>query len=176
MKGVSHAICGLGAVAVAARFTPLAPTLVDTLVLGALGVAGALLPDVDSDEATIRQVTGTARSQGCAGGALSALVSWLGGHRGALTHSLLAWVVASALALVYFHGNMTGVAFSLGYLSHLAADALTVEGVPLLWPIWRRRIRLLPSWVAIRTGGWREYLAMVALGVAVVLLYWGRPV
>jgi inner membrane protein len=174
VKGVSHALCGLAVVVVGSRLSPLAPTLVDVVLVGAVGMGAALLPDLDSDEATIRQVTRTARSQGCVGGLVSAIVTALGGHRGALTHSLLSWLVVSAGALLYFHGNMLSVAFSLGYLSHLVADALTIEGVPLLWPLVRRRLRLLPSLLAIRTGGWREYVVMVALWVFVVLLVWGK--
>lgn len=173
MKGGSHAICGLAAVVLAARLVPLAPSLPDAVLIGGVAVIGALLPDLDSDEATIRQVSGTARSSGCVGRIISGIMGLLGGHRGALTHSLLAWLLASLLALVYFHGNVLGVGFSLGYLSHLVADALTVEGIPLVWPFWRKRICLLPSVLAIRTGGWREYVAMVALGVVSVLVHWG---
>jgi len=143
-------------------------------MVAAVATVAALLPDVDSDEATIRQVTGTARSGGCFGRLLSVGVTLLGGHRGALTHSLLAWLVASLVAGVYFRGSMLFVTFALGYLSHLVADALTMEGVPLLWPIYRKRIRLLPALLAIRTGGAREYMATVALGVFVVLAAWGK--
>jgi len=84
------------------------------------------------------------------------------------------WLIASLVAGVYFRGSMLFVTFALGYLSHLVADALTMEGVPLLWPIYRKRIRLLPALLAIRTGGAREYMATVALGVFVVLAAWGK--
>jgi len=175
MKGVSHALVGLsGVLSFHALVVPLAPGLTDLAVVSAVGVAASLLPDVDSDEATIRQITGTARSGGCVGRLVSGIVYLLGGHRGALTHSLLAWAIASFVAGVYFRGNMSMVAFAIGYLSHLIADALTVEGVPLLWPLWPKRIRLLPALLAIRTGGAREYMAMVGLGVFMVLVVFGR--
>jgi membrane-bound metal-dependent hydrolase YbcI (DUF457 family) len=48
---------------------------------------------------------------------------------------------------------------------------LTVQGVPLLWPIFRRRISFLPSAIAIRTGGVVETLVVIAAGVAVGMLW-----
>lgn len=172
MKGVSHAIIGVAVVGVIhLRLAPLGASLLDLAPVAVLAAAGALLPDVDSDEATIRQATGTARHSGCLGRLLSAGVQLLGGHRGALTHSLLAWLIVAAVSGVYFHGNMHWVAFAAGYLSHLLADALTVEGVPLLWPVVRRRICFLPRLVAVRTGGAAEAMALVALGAAVAVAY-----
>lgn len=172
MKGMSHVLVGTAIVMVVHARSPLAESLTGLVPVALATIVGSLLPDVDSDESTLRQATGTARSQGVVGRLMSLIVRLLGGHRGALTHSLFAWVVVAGVAGVYFRGNMPWVAFSLGYLSHLAADALTVEGVPLLWPLVQRRIRLLPALLAIRTGGAREYVLMVAIGVAVVLLYW----
>jgi inner membrane protein len=58
-------------------------------------------------------------------------------------------------------------AFLLGYLSHLLADALTISGMPLLWP-WRTRAYGLPKAVRLRTGGRVEYaltLLIVAAGL-----------
>jgi len=172
MKGVSHVLVGTAAVMLVHDRVPLADSLTGLVPVALATILGSLLPDVDSDESTLRQATGTARSQGVVGRIVSLIVRVFGGHRGALTHSLFAWGLVVTLAGVYFRGNMTWVAFSLGYLSHLAADALTVDGVPLLWPLVHRRIRLLPALLAIRTGGAREYLVTVAIGVAVVLVYW----
>jgi len=44
------------------------------------------------------------------------------------------------------------VAVVAGHLLHLAADALTTEGVPLLWPVSKQRFRL----PLVRTGDSRE--------------------
>lgn len=170
MKGVSHVFIGLAAVITIHAVAPMASTLVAWVpVLGAT-LAGSLLPDVDSDESAIRQATGTARSRSVIGFVVSLAMKVFGGHR-ALTHTLVAWVLVSLWVGVYFHGNMTFVAFAVAYLAHLVADAFTVQGVPLLWPVWRGRVRLLPKLVAIRTGGWIETAAVI-LAVALVLRIW----
>jgi inner membrane protein len=88
-----------------------------------------------------------------------------------LTHTLLVWAVLTGAGWWYFHGNGFVVAASVGYLSHLVADALTVDGVPLLWPLVKRRICLLPSFLAIRTGGVAEYVVVIAV-CALALRWW----
>lgn len=177
MKGASHLLIGLGAAAVAQRiYAPFGDSWQALALAGVAATIGALLPDVDSDESAIRQATGTARSNGCLGKLASLGISAItGGHRVG-THTAVAWLVISGLAwLVGQASSLTGVAiaFSVGYLSHLIADALTVEGIPLFWPLARRRVCLLPSFIAIRTGSFFEYAFMVALGVGVVKLWIG---
>lgn len=70
-----------------------------------------------------------------------------------------------AMALMVFAGLAIGlmdktvaIAFSLGYLSHLAADALTHKGVMPFWPISKPAIR-----GPIRTGGFGELLLLAGL-------------
>lgn len=50
-----------------------------------------------------------------------------------------------------------------GWAAHVLADAVTDRGVPLLWPLWRRRVRL-PYGLGPATGGVGEAL-MVAVGL-----------
>ena len=50
------------------------------------------------------------------------------------------------------------IAFSLGYLSHLASDALTHMGIMPFWPITKPKIR-----GPIRTGGFGELLLLAGL-------------
>lgn len=175
MKGASHLLIGLGVAAVVQRiYAPFGDTWPALALAGGAAIVGALLPDVDSDESAIRQATGTARSRGCIGKLASLGISAItGGHRVG-THTALAWLVISALAWAVGQiVNLPYIAFSLGYLSHIIADALTVEGVPLFWPLARRRVCLLPSFIAIRTGSFFEYAFMVAFGVGVVRLWFG---
>jgi membrane-bound metal-dependent hydrolase YbcI (DUF457 family) len=185
MKGSSHALLGLfalGAYVAPANslvgHMPLnfydAHAMVALALAGLAAFGGALLPDIDSDESTIRQGTGTARSSGCMG----KLASWVirlatGGHRMA-THSLVALAIvggAAWLAVQAFGGELVGLAFVLGYASHLVGDALTVDGIPALWPLTRHRIGLLPKLIAIRTGSFFEYALMVAFGIGLVKLW-----
>jgi len=129
------------------------------IVFGA-GAVGALLPDIDSDESEIRQMTRTSRSSGVGGRLVSLLMP---SHRG-VTHSLL------ALALLAAAVSVSGQAWLwpavTGYASHLAADALTRQGVPLLWPLgWRMR-------GPISTGSLMEHLIGTAVSVWGVLRVW----
>lgn len=140
----------------------------EVVIVSAAVTFGALLPDIDSDESVIRNATRTSRSDGCLGLLASWLVHIFGGHR-ALTHTLLAWVLLSFMAAVSSLPNTAAIAFSIGYLSHLLADAVTVSGVPALWPIYRERICLLPKFIAIRTGSPAEYVVTV-LACAVLLV------
>lgn len=174
MKGGSHVLIGWATTYAAQRLImPLAASPVDWLfVLGAASI-GALLPNVDSDESAIRQATHTARSNGCLGRLSSLVISAItGGHRN-FTHTLAAWAMFSVLALMgamQFQFMGVAIAFSVAYLSHLMADALTIHGVPLLWPL-NLDVHLLPRPLRIRTGSFTEYAAIVALGIGMVRLW-----
>lgn len=154
-------------------FAPEPITLVEWFPIMAATVIGSLLPDVDSDESTIRQATATAPSQGCIGKLFSLALKLFGGHR-ALTHTLLAWVFASFWVMVWQRGNLASVGFSIGYLAHLLADAITVQGVPLLWPLWPKRIKFLPGPLAVRTGSLVEYVFVVVACAVVLNVVWLR--
>jgi inner membrane protein len=175
MKGASHLLIGLGAAAVVHRiYAPFGDSWQALALAGVAAAVGALLPDVDSDESIIRRSTGTARSGGCIGKLASLGISAItGGHRVG-THTAVAWLVISGLAWIAGQASSmsyVAIAFSIGYLSHLLADAITVEGIPLFWPLAKRRVCLLPSFIAIRTGTFMEYAFMVAFGVGVVKLW-----
>lgn len=75
---------------------------------------------------------------------------------------LLVSMVAPGLAVV----AAAGVA--IGSLAHIAGDACTPGGVPLHWPVSRRRRWLLPAWARIPTGSLREYAITGLLTAAVM--------
>src|SRR3990172_5344446 len=101
MKGTSHLCIGLFAVYSLHQPVPLAGSPVGLIAALGLGAAAALLPDIDSDEAEIRQMTGTPRSKGLAGRVVSWLTRLFGGHR-ALTPTMLAWLILTVFAALYF--------------------------------------------------------------------------
>lgn len=89
------------------------------------------------------------------------------GHRG-ITHSLLALGLTVALGELPFlpwHWLHLGFLIGWGYASHLLADALTKQGIPLLWPLDRRfgfpPFRLL----RLTTGTFTEYAIVAALTI-----------
>lgn len=160
MKGHTHAIFGFaGAIALNAVI-PYLPTS-PYFFAGALSsiVVGSLMPDIDSDESKIRQITHTNRK----GRGLGMLVSWLmPAHRG-LTHEPIVAVLLLALAIR--SGHLFALAFAIGYAIHLLSDALTRLGIPLFG---RWRLHLLPKPLRIRTGSLAKHL----LSVVVCLWLW----
>lgn len=161
MKGTSHVIIGAAAgVAVAHVMHG------DTLAAAAIGGLFALAPDIDTEESALGR----------------RLPHWwhalTPGHRG-VTHSL-AWCAAvTALAygaqcwLLTRPPESPFLVFVVlaGLLSHLAADACTIHGVPLLWPV---RIKVgLPWPLAFRTGTWPERVVTVAVTAGVIWWTYG---
>lgn len=170
MKGTTHALLGVAALVALQPWAPL-PTQPIALVEAVMCAAiGALLPDIDSDESLIRHETHTARSDGLVGW----LVSWLmPSHRG-VTHSGLAALVVFGLSRLIPHYTLTALA--IGYAAHIAADMLTRQGVPLLWPVhWP--LSLLPlttggaveSLIAFVAGGWLALAALDRMGIRISL-------
>ena len=180
MVGKTHVVIGLTTLAGVDALTGLVqPHPVREMPIGpflciSAAIVGALLPDIDAEDSQIRYEMGEVGL---------AMSNWLQSfgvqHRG-LTHYGLttrAVIVASAL-LGWWLGYLdVGLAFGLGYLSHVLADGLTLAGVPLLWP-WRKdeNVHLLPPILRIRTGGPVEpLLFLVITGVLIVLLPWLIP-
>ena len=102
-------------------------------VVGTMAAAmGGLLPDIDHPKSALgRRIP-----------FISILLSYLVGHRG-VTHSLMAVVVMLILLPLTAFTMDTRIALlvapvCLGYLSHIAGDAMTPSGVPLLWPNCKR--------------------------------------
>ncbi len=166
----------LGAPLVTVPTADVTGSVVASLLCVALG---ALLPDLDHPKAWLAQFRLTRR------GLLrfirpfafpSAVLREEFGHRGAL-HSLLAvlvlYLAAQALDASARGAAQVGAALAWGYALHLAADALTNRGVPLLFPFWRRRWHM-PRPLAVRTGGPGEALYVV-LALALSAAYVAAP-
>ena len=145
MNGGAHMFIGAASVVALNYYYPFLPSgwIPLGMAVGA-GVLGALLPDIDHPNSTISHDLHVARGDGplgcagCLGGVFRAM---MGGHRGA-THSLL--FVGVCLVLVWYLVPLGwrpyGLAFTLGYASHLVADL--GHGVPLAWPISRRLFKV----------------------------------
>ena len=146
MMASSHIIVGAAAWTwLAARFG--LPAL-DPVATG-LAVLGALALDIDHPKSAL----------GSRLKPLSLPISLIFGHRG-ITHSLLAVGVCGWLFLESgVYGRLTAP-FLVGYVTHLAGDLLSPAGLPLLYPLKRRRTFALPI---IKTGGFSEQLVVVLL-------------
>lgn len=173
MRGHTHALIGITTViatnAVTGFIQPHQVNNIPTGIVACLGVAiiGALAPDIDAEDSSIKRGLGVA-------GEITSFGLRLFGvrHRGLTHYGLVALLVTFATWLLTSkigYGDI-GLAFGVGYLSHIAlGDAMTQHGVPLLWPL-PGQFHLLPRPFRIRTGGPVESLIFIATIFVFVLL------
>jgi|SRR3989344_2747784 len=135
---------------------------------------GGMAPDLDEPGAQFWQ-----RMPAGAGTILGKIVAPVFGSHRFVTHSLvglalLGWVVRKVLewsnGWLVISIEVVWWAFMLGAVSHLVADMLTKEGVPLLWPLpWKFGIPPFKN-LRITTGGWMEKALFVGLVCADIWL------
>lgn len=118
----------------------------------------AVLPDIDTTQSVVGRRLWP----------FSAVLALFVRHRGFLhTVWLPFFVFLSAYATEY---SILGSAFALGWLAHIAADAMTEEGVSFFKPVWNRHFRGF-----IKTGGKLEYallfMVCVSLGITAAALF-----
>lgn len=114
-------------------------------------IIGAIIPDIDYPYSKV----------GKRFKVISFVISFLFGHRGFI-HTIFPPLIVFGLAYYLGYG-MLGFGFLLGYITHLASDGLTKEGVMAFSPILKLRVRGL-----VKTGGFWEYIILAAL-IALVL-------
>lgn len=125
------------------------------LLLGGAGALAGLLPDIDHPKSTIgRRLWLISRP-------LDLLID----HRG-ITHTALLAVLLALLCWRFLPYPLA-LALAGGYAAHLAADMLTKTGIPLLWPLYRSRVRL----IGVTTGGWFDRgLALAAIMISLEIV------
>jgi inner membrane protein len=172
MLGPTHALFGLTTLAAVQSLTefvelhPVRQIPTGLVLCAGAAILGSLVPDLDAGDSAIK------RELGPAGAVVSQGLRLVGvKHRG-LTHRGL--VAGLVLALSWGLGWRLdypdlGLAFGLGYLSHLLADGLTRHGIPLLWP-WPGQVHLLPRPLRVRTGGPGEVLIFILVALALAWL------
>lgn len=146
MTGKTHAACGAAAMlALTVLHRSALPIGAETYTpaIGLLTVVvGSYAPDVDLKSSTMGQ--------------RFRLLAHLFRHRG-LTHTLL---FPALLTLLMMGLKAQGVAvvpelllgFNVGWVAHIVADAFNHKGVPILWPIVRKKLHV----ASVRIGTWQE--------------------
>ncbi|MEM7028983.1 MAG: metal-dependent hydrolase [Chloroflexota bacterium] len=173
MLGHTHALIGVTTVVGMQALTGfMQPHLIEGVPVGivlniSVGIIGALLPDIDAKESSIK------RELGLAGQIIQSFLRMIGvKHRGA-THfgltALLLFFGATILGRCWAYPDL-GFAFGMGYVSHIVADSLTKSGVLLLWPFYPKSVHLLPKLLRIRTGSSVETLLFMVVAVCLVFL------
>lgn len=148
---------------------------------------GALFPDLDHDWEKVKEKT-------LPNWIINKIIHLTGGrHRSWQTHSLDIALLATALSILVpytlYERNiinlvdkeiitMMGLAFCVGWLSHLVSDALTPGGIKLIFFL-NRKISLVPRkflWISFSTGSeWEDFnfkvtrIASMLLGVISVI-------
>jgi membrane-bound metal-dependent hydrolase YbcI (DUF457 family) len=193
MEGRSHLLVGLtGGIVLDSIFHVTGPPLMgaENATRGLIATKavyyfmvgiGALLPDIDNAHSTLGQKLGWVSKE----------IQHLAGHR-TLFHSLLGLLLGALLALglqelvfyllasrglapsasVVQHSNVVLIALLFGCILHIAADALTLGGVPLLWPYHKRfGFPPNPNW-RFRTGTWPEFVIVFSFMILVGVAFW----
>ena len=153
MMGKTHIAVGLTAglgLCLIAHPTP-------DIALPTIGAAliGSLLPDIDTAHSKI----------GCRVPLLSWILRIFFGHR-QFFHSLVCWVIVTALIWLCGGHWLVCTGFGIGTISHLFLDMLNPSGVQLLWP---KDIRI--SIAKIRCGGLCD--CMIALFCSAMAIWLG---
>lgn len=161
-----------GLVTAAALYPPASlnmPTLVSCLIVN---VVGSLLPDMDQASNRLWDLVPAGNFVG------KIFRRAFIGHR-TISHSLLGfyiffkffeWVLPRLLNLSYIDVNLVFASLMIGIASHLVADGITRDGIPLFFPL-SIKIGFPPiKFLRIRTDTWQEHV--VALPAAVVYIIW----
>ncbi|MBS3166407.1 metal-dependent hydrolase [Candidatus Woesearchaeota archaeon] len=128
---------------------------VNKYVFLSMVVLGSIFVDIDEDNSYIGRKTRP----------VSNVIERVFGHRGIFHSLLIAGLIF--IGFSYFGYLKFGIGFLVGYVSHLAADALTIEGVRIFYPFSSKSIHGL-----VRTNGVFEkiffILVLVAIGYVLI--------
>lgn len=173
MTGRTHDIIGLAALLTATVVAQPTDLTLATMAACLVGVTiGSLSPDLD-------QATNRLWGMIPAGGLIGRFAKrLLLGHR-SLSHSIAGsylyykalWVIVPAVFnTATINTALVVNSVMIGFISHLAADALTKDGIPLLFPI-KIKFGFPPlSALRITTGKWIEKI--ILFPSAVVYIVW----
>lgn len=177
MTGRTHdAIAFASLISIAAYYPPESLSLATATTCVVVNIFGSTLPDID-------QATNKIWDFLPFGDHLSKVLSKIFmGHR-TFTHSVVGVIFFSTIFQYlfpyilnpnYINGELVYLSFMIGYLSHLAGDAVTKEGLPLLFPL-RMKFGVPPfEFLRIKAGGWIENLIILPGVGAYVFWFIGR--
>ena len=141
--------------------------IVSSLLIISGASLGSIMPDIDKPTSKV--------GRNIFINPLSKVIHKQFGHR-TITHSVILSVLFLSILVAssymykdipfYFYSNFT-IGFSVGYLSHLLLDALTVEGIPLFYPFSKRKYRFMK----FRTSKHENLVSTLCLVATGFLLY-----
>ena len=165
MTGRTHLALGILVGLAASHYFGATPE--NTLAITVAAAIGSLLPDIDHPQSII---------SGYIPGSGIVLNGILGVRHRGITHSLLfivlfnfgvaAWLIVYKTPIAF---SPIWLGFSLGMTSHLIADMLTPQGIPLLYPL-RGNFKLAPGIILSIGHGLIESVVFVAAAAGIVYL------
>lgn len=182
MVGRSHQMVGFACVYATALYFSSASFNTQTIVVGILFTTlGSLTPDLDSQENVLYNLVPIGHR------AVADVFEKVFGKHRSISHSILGVFVFGYLSSFLIDKipkenglDLTAlwVAYMISLISHLAADALTTEGIPLLWPV-KIRFGFPPfSFLRFKTGGWFEKYVVRSILIVFIFgmtyFFWDR--
>ena len=174
MTAKTHDLVAFGSLLVLATYYP--QDNLDLLVIFILiisNIVGALLPDIDQASNRLWDLLPGGNFIG------KILRNIFLSHR-TLSHSLIGialfyylfkWLLPKIFNPILVDPNLILASLMIGYLSHLVADGLTEEGLPVLFPLkYKFGIPPIKKW-RIKSGGWFEKW-ILRPGVAFYIVWW----
>ncbi len=122
---------------------------------------GALLPDLDSQRSLLGQIVPSISRR---------LEARFGHQQEWHTPAVAAVIGLVTLPIAFLWGGQAWYLIPLGYVSHLALDLLSPQGVMLLWPATRARYRLHTRLAQVCSRVGERWLAAGLAAVLVVLV------
>jgi inner membrane protein len=159
MTARTHDAFAFSSLVVAATYYPPDNLSVGTLFAAVIGnIVGSLIPDMDQSTNRLWDLLPMGEQLG------KVFRRVFISHR-SLSHSILGfyliykfleWLLPKVLNPLYIDASIVFLAVIVGYASHLMADSLTKEGLPLLFPF-KFKFGIPPfSSLRIATGSWAE--------------------
>lgn len=156
MTGRTHDLAAFTALTATIAFLPLEKMTIATAVVAfGANMLGGLAPDIDQSTSGIWKEIRFGKFFG-------KLISPLFGKHRFISHSIIGVILFGVLTSVFLgiirnilivDMNIIWFSFMIGFLSHLVADMLTHDGIPLLFPI-PIRFGFPPfSFLRMKTGG-----------------------
>ncbi|MFC4402239.1 metal-dependent hydrolase [Gracilibacillus xinjiangensis] len=152
MTGKTHVMGGIAATVVTVHFTSYEPGLII-----AAGAVGSIIPDICHSGSKIGRKFPV----------ISKMVNRLFGHR-TFTHSLLFLVLVGYVLTLFTNDQSIIIGILIGMASHLLLDAVTKNGIKLLYPA--NLTFRFPF--TMKTGGSLEKVVLLLL--TIVTIYYGK--
>lgn len=176
MTARTHDAFAFASLLTVAAYFPPASLNVTTLGASVIGnIVGCLIPDMDQASNRLWDLLPLGDSLG------RVFKNVFLGHRN-ITHSLLGllliykiigFILVRVLNPQYVDVNIVFASVMIGYVSHLIADSVTKEGLPLFFPF-KFKIGFPPfSFLRIKTGTWIEKFIVFPSIITYIILFVG---